>query len=150
MATFPRIEVERAFHEFIAMGDRCVETGDWNPWADIHSEDGVWIEHHFGTFRGREAIRAKICEVMTPVPMMFFPVAWFMIDGNRVASYIWQQMPDPTGGDEIYRFGNITVLEYAGDGLWSFQEDVYNPQEATEMVTRWMGAGGQLAGDIPT
>jgi hypothetical protein len=67
-----------------------------------------------------------------------------MIEGNRVASYIWQQMPDPTGGDEIYRFGNITVLEYAGEGLWSFQEDVYNPAEATETIKRWIAAGGKL------
>lgn len=145
MPTFERAEVEAAFHDFIAMGDRCAETGDWNPWADIHTEDGVWVEHHLGTQRGRDAIRRVILEVMKPVPMMYFPVAWHMVDGNRVASYIWQQMPDPKGGDEIYRFGCVTILEYAGNGLWSFQEDVYNPNDATEMMKRWVEAGGQLA-----
>lgn len=145
MSDFPRSEIEAAFHDFIAMGDRCAESGDWNPWADIHCEDGVWVEHHLGTQQGRDAIRKVIVEVMKPVPMMYFPVAWFMIDGNRVSSYIWQQMPDPKGGDEIYRFGCVTILEYAGDGLWSFQEDVYNPNEANEMMKRWMEAGGALA-----
>ena len=53
-------------------------------------------------------------------------------------------MPDPRGGDEIYRFGNVTILEYAGNGLWSFQEDIYNPNEATEMMKRWLAAGGKL------
>ncbi len=146
MHAFPRAEVEAAFHEFVATGDRCADTGDWSPWADIHTPDGVWVEHHLGTQRGREEIRRVICEVMKPVPMMFFPVEWFLIEGNRVASYIWQQMPDPAGGDEVYRFGNVTVLEYAGDGLWSFQEDLYNPNEAREMLERWMAAGGRLAG----
>lgn len=145
MDTFSREEVEASFRDFVEMGDRCAETGDWNPWADIHSEDGLWIEHHLGTQRGRDEIRRVICEVMKPVPMMFFPVEWFMIEGNRVVSYIWQQMPDPKGGREVYRFGNITVLEYAGGGLWSFQEDVYNPVEAQEMMKRWMAAGGVLA-----
>jgi len=144
--TFARAEVESAFHNFIAVGDRCAESRDWRPWADVHTEDGLWVEHHLGTHRGRAAIRAAIVEVMKPVPMMYFPVDWFMIEGNRVVSYIWQQMPDPRGGDEIYRFGNVTILEYAGDNLWSFQEDIYNPNEANEMITRWLAAGGQLAG----
>lgn len=146
MSDFSRNEVEAAFHDFITMGDQCAESGDWSPWADIHTEDGVWMEHHLGMQKGREAIRKVIVEVMKPVPMMYFPVDWFMVDGNRVASYIWQQMPDPKGGNEIYRFGCVTILEYAGDGLWSFQEDVYNPNEASEMMKRWMEAGGKLAG----
>lgn len=145
MSEYSKNEVEAAFRDFIAMGDGCAESGDWSPWADIHSEDGLWVEHHLGTQRGREEIRRVICEVMKPVPMMYFPVEWHMIEGSRVASYIWQQMPDPRGGEEIYRFGNITVLEYAGEGLWSFQEDLYNPNEAAEMMKRWMQAGGKLA-----
>jgi hypothetical protein len=76
---------------------------------------------------------------------MFFPVDWYMIEGNRVVAYIWQQMPDPAGGDEVYRFGNVTVLEYAGQGEWSFQEDIYNPREAGEVIGRWLKAGGELA-----
>jgi hypothetical protein len=73
---------------------------------------------------------------MEPVPMMYFPVEWYMIDGNRVVTYIWQQMSDPKGGDAVYRFGNVTILEYAGDGLWSFQEDIYNPREAQAVIGR--------------
>ncbi len=146
MSTFSRAEVETAFHQFIALGDQCAESRDWAPWADVHTEDGLWVEHHLGTHRGREAIRETIIEVMKPVPMMYFPVEWFIIDGNRVASYIWQQMPDPKGGDDTYRFGCITVLDYAGNGLWSLQEDVYNPNEANEMMKAWMAAGGKLVG----
>ena len=105
----------------------------------------MWVEHHLGTHRGREEIRKGILEVMKPVPMMVFPVEWSMIEGNRVVAYIWQQFPDPKGGDAVYRFGNITVLEYAGDGQWSFQEDLYNPREAEQLMKRWIADGGQLA-----
>jgi len=66
------------------------------------------------------------------------------IDGNRVVFYPWQVFPDPTGGDAVYRFGCITILEYAGEGLWSYQEDVYNPREGEDVVKRWLEAGGQL------
>lgn len=141
MTTFSRSEVEQAYQQFVAVGD----SGDWNAWADLHSEDGLWVEHHLGTFTGREAIRKGISDVMKPVPMMVFPVEWHMIEGNRVVYYPWQVMPDPKGGDAVYRFGCITILEYAGNGLWSYQEDLYNPKEAGKVMKAWMAAGGKLA-----
>ena len=144
MPEFERAEVESAFQPFVAVGD----SGDWDVWTDLHTEDGLWVEHHLGTQRGRDEIRRTIEAVMKPVPMMEFPVAWHMIDGNRVVAYIWQVFPDPQGGSDEYRFGNITVLEYAGDGLWSYQEDLYNPREAEEVVTAWVAAGGKLAAPL--
>ena len=54
--------------------------------------------------------------------------------------------PTLRGGAEIYRFGCVTILEYAGEGLWSFQEDIYNPNDATQMMERWVAAGGELVG----
>ena len=141
--TYPRHEVEAAFHAFIAAGD----SGDWSHWADLHSKDCVWVEHHFGTIVGRDPIRVKITELMAPVPMMQFPVEWHMIDGNRVVFLPWQVFPDPKGGGADYRFACITILEYAGNGEWSRQEDIYNPAEGEAVVMRWIGDGGQLAGD---
>ena len=141
LTAFARSEVEAAYDRFVAAGD----SGDWNAWADLHSEDGVWVEHHLGTFRGREAIRAAILKVMKPVPMMTFPVAWHVIEGNRVVYYPWQVLPDPKGGGEVYRFGCVTILEYAGGGLFSRQEDLYNPKEGEAVVRRWLAAGGKLA-----
>jgi hypothetical protein len=141
MPHFERSEIEKAWNDFIAAG----EADDWNAWADLHTEDGLWVEHHLGTFTGREAIRQAIVEVMKPVPMMTFPVAWHVIEGNRVVFYPWQVFPDPNGGSEVYRFGCVTILDYAGDGLWSYQEDLYNPREAEEVLKRWVAAGGKLA-----
>jgi hypothetical protein len=142
MSTFDRNEVEEAYQHFVEVGD----SGDWSAWADLHSEDGLWVERHLGTFVGREAIREAILKVMVPVPMMVFPVGWHVIEGNRVVYYPWQVMPDPAGGDADYRFGCVTILEYAGEGLFSYQEDLYNPREAEAMMKRWIEAGGRLAG----
>ena len=40
MADWKRSEVESAWRHFVAVGD----SGDWSAWADLHSEDGVWID----------------------------------------------------------------------------------------------------------
>ncbi len=142
MSRFAAGEVEAAYKHFIEVGD----SGDWNAWADLHAEDGIWIEHHLGVFEGREAIRKAIVDVMKPVPMMEFPVAWHVIQEQRVVLYPWQVFPDPRGGDDVYRFGCVTILEYGGDGVWALQEDLYNPSEAQEVIKRWIAAGGKLAG----
>lgn len=140
MGSYTRDEVEKAWRHFVTVGD----SADWNAWADLHSEDGVWVEHHLGTFRGREEIRKGIVEVMSKAPAMEFPVAWHVIEGNRVVFYPWQVLPDPKRQGRDYRFGCVTILEYAGNGLWSFQEDLYNPREAEGVMKRWVADGGQL------
>ena len=141
MSTHARTEVEEAWRHFVAVGD----SGDWSAWADLHSEDGLWVEHHLGTFEGREAIRTAILDVMKPVPMMEFPVAWHVVEGDRVVYYPWQVLPDPKGRGDAYRFGCVTILQYAGNGLWSYQEALYNPREAEAVMKRWLAAGGKLA-----
>ena len=138
---FPRDEVEAAYRAFVDAGD----AGDWDHWADLHTEDGEWHECNYGVIVGREAIRAKIKEVMAPVTMMQFPVEWVVIDGNRVVYYPWQVMPDPAGGDAVYRFGCVTVLVYAGDGQFSRQDDLYNPAEGQRVIKEWLRAGGTFS-----
>lgn len=137
---FPEDEVRSAYDNFVRVGD----SGDWNAWADLHTVDGVWFEHHLGVFRGREAIRTAIVDVMKQAPSsMCFPVEWVLIDGNRVVYYPWQVLPHPSGGEDI-RFGCVTILEYAGDGQFSYQEDVYNPADGVKAFGEWIAAGGVM------
>jgi len=74
-----------------------------------------------------------------------FPVTWCSIDGNRVSARIPNILPDPTGGSgSEYSFEVNTILHYAGDGKWSYEEDVYNPREAEKVVAAWVAAGGTV------
>ena len=141
---FPREEVQAAYCAFVAAGD----AGDWEHWADLHTVDCEWHECNYGVIRGREAIKAKITELMAPMSMMQFPVEWVAIDGNRVVYYPWQVMPDPTGGDVVHRFGCVTILEYAGNGEFSRQDDMYNPAEGERVIGEWMRAGGTFTSPI--
>jgi hypothetical protein len=122
MATPSRAEVERAFEHYLQVGayDR-----NWNAWADLFTEDALYIEPQYGTFHGREAIRKWILETMAKVPDMYFPpMKWRMIDGDMVAFCIDNVLPNPAGG-EAFAFPTVTILRYR-DGLWSYEEDVYD------------------------
>ena len=121
---------QAAFAEFRKRG-----TGehDWAGWADLFTDDATYVEHNLGTMRGRQQIKDFIVGCMGEYGAMSFDIEWSMIDGDRVVFYIWNLLPDPTGGGTEYKFPNTTVLQYGGGGKWKFEEDFYNPASATEV-----------------
>ena len=139
-----REEVEEEFHKYVRRGEIAVQTGNWDQWADQFTEDARYYEHHFGRFTGRTEIKDWITSTMGPFPEMTFPVDHYIIDGNRVIALIPNHLPDPNGEGRDYSFNVHVILHYAGNGLWSYEEDVYNPKEAESVVARWVEAGGSI------
>ena len=139
--SFSREEIEEAFERYKAKVVDITADRDWSPFADLFTEDARYVEHLFGEFEGREAIRAWITNTMSRFPgnvMTGFPVEWQVIDAERgwVICKIWNDMPDP-GDGKRYSAYNLTVLHYAGDGLWSYEEDAYNPATFEKMIRAW-------------
>ena len=141
MGRFTRQELEDAFAAYQRTGLTAGTTGDWSAWADQFTEDATYFEHHYGTIGGREAIRRWITTAMASFPgnrMPHFPIGWYVIDEDRgwVVCQVWNRMDDP-GDGSVHQAANLTVLHYAGDGLWSYEEDVYNPAHFASMLAGW-------------
>ena len=120
MTTFTRAELEREFEAYQERGRRAGQTGDWSPWADQFTEDAVYVEHLYGRFEGREAIRGWITVDDDPVPerpVHVVPVEWAMFDEARgwIVCEIQNRLND-LGDGEVYQAANLTKLHYAGDG----------------------------------
>jgi ketosteroid isomerase-like protein len=144
---FPRDEVESEWQKFVARG----EANDWDAWADQFTEDAEYVEHAMGNFHGREAIRAWITETMASVSGMTFPMEWHVIDGNRVIMYCWNVFEPLPGMRGEYKFAVVTILHYAGNGQWSYEEDVYNEKEAEAVLARFLeDAAAAGATGVPT
>lgn len=141
---YPREEVEREFWAYRERGNIAVATGDWDQWADQFTDDAHYREHHFGYYRSQAEIRAWIKSVMQPFPTMEFPPTFALIDGNRVSALIPNILPPPAGSDGYFGFDVNTILHYAGNGKWSYEEDLYNPREAEAMIRRYLKAGGSV------
>ena len=141
---FPRAEILAEFEHYKDRARTAVATGDWDPWADQFTPDARYFEHHYGKFNGREEIRAWIKGVMQPFPAMEFPYEWWMVDGNRLVFWCQNRLPDPSGGDAHFDVPTLCILHYAGNGQWSYEEDVYNPREFPDVILAWVEAGGEL------
>ena len=144
-APFARDEIEREFQQYRGRGALAVATGDWDQWADQFTTDARYYEHHYGRFNGQAEIREWITGVMKPFPTMDFPLKAHLIQGNRVSAVIPNVLPDPAGGHAYFGFDVHVILHYGGDGQWSYEEDVYNPDEAGRVVKAWLAAGGVIA-----
>jgi ketosteroid isomerase-like protein len=131
---FPREEVEAEFARYVERG----KANDWSAWADQFTPDARYVEHEYGVFEGREAIREWIVATMASVSGMSFPHDWYVIDGNRVIMYCWNIFVPLEGMTGEYKFPVVTILEYAGNGQWSYEEDVYNAKEAEAALTRFL------------
>jgi CheY-like chemotaxis protein len=124
--------------ELVLAVRRGIETHDWSGWAELFTEDALYEEHNLGVFNGRAAIQKWIVECMADYPTMTLWIEWYMIEGNRISFYIWNNLPDPTGTGKRFGFPNTTILEYAGDGKFSFEGDYYNPEDAGRVFVDWI------------
>jgi len=136
-----RAELEQAFATYQATVEDIRRSGDWGRFADMFTEDADYVEHSYGTFKGRDQIRSWIVKTMTSFPateMLGFPATWAVFDPEtgRVVCEVDNPMRDPGDGSH-HTAANITILDYAGNGLWSRQEDVYNPQKFADMTREW-------------
>lgn len=142
-------ELKEAFEAYDKVRIRCSETGDWSQFADLFVEDAHYIEHVYGELWGREAIRDWITKVMAPFPQMQFPQNWLVFDeeNGAVLFEVNNLLPHPSDPDHPgFGFPTWTRLVYSGDGLWSSEEDVYNPaRDAGRVIKEWRAAGGKFA-----
>jgi len=151
MPRYERKELETALRAYNAARDAASETGDWTIWSEMFTDDADYIEHAYGTFKGKDRIREWIVKVMAPFPNMTFPQDWVVFD-EETGTVVFQcqnrleHPTDPNG--EPFQFPSWTRLTYAGDGKWCCEEDVYNPaRDANRVIGAWLKAGGKFACD---
>lgn len=133
MPRFARDEIEAAFVAYWRAG---AVGEDWDAWVDRFTDDVRYVEHVLGNLRGREAVRAWIKPIMARFGELYTAYEWHMVDPEtgRVCVYMQNRRDHPSGEGTI-DFPGITILQYAGGGRFSSEEDFWavpQAQRATE------------------
>ncbi len=144
MGQWTRAELQEAHDHYVATAAHAARTGEWQEWAKLFTDDAEYVEHHYGTMRGRDAIATWISTTMAEWPnseMRQFPHDWCVCDEERGwwICQIENRFDDPGDGN-TYEAANVTILHYAGDHQWSYEEDVYNPMKFAPVVKAWVEA----------
>jgi hypothetical protein len=149
MPKFPMDGVREAYENFKAVSDRCAATADYNDFADLFTEDCTYIEHHFGEMHGRAEVRRWIVPLMKTYPnpfMVRYTHNWVLFDeeNGRIVFAARSLMADP-GDGKSYSETNWTRIDYAGNGLFSREEDIYNIANFVKLFEKWEAAKDKSA-----
>jgi hypothetical protein len=143
MTTFAREEVEAAFQRFWFAGN---VDEDWQRWPSFFTDDVHYVEHVYGEMRGRDVVFRWITELMAQHRDVHAVIDWYMIRGNRVVVNMQNRYynPDPDGAP--LDFPGITILEYAGDGRFGYEEDYWCVRTAKQCHARFTEAVARCGG----
>ena len=131
-----RAEVERALEHTLALQAQ----GNWKEWLLTLTEDAVYAECEVGIMRGRETIGAWLIPDMERARSWTFPERYRLIEGNRVSYGWWNRLSGARPDGSHYEFMGTSYKVYAGDGLFSYHEDVYNLKHGIEVIKEWTAA----------
>jgi ketosteroid isomerase-like protein len=133
----PPVEVEHAFRTYWQTG---AVGEDWDAWANLFTEDATYVEHVLGSMHGRDAIKAWIIPIMDKFSELYTAYEWHMVQGDRVVVYMQNRRDHPDGESPPIDFPGITILGYAGDGKWSYEEDYWAGPQAGEALRTYREA----------
>jgi hypothetical protein len=121
-----------------------IEDGDatWIDLAAFFTADAVYIDPAWGRIQGIEEIRTFLVDSMRGLEDWCFPMRFAAIEGDDVVTVWTQVLPGPRGGGEPYRQTGVSLLRYAGDGKFSYEEDLLNMVHVLEDL----GASGWRPG----
>lgn len=133
---YSREEVERAFEATL----RLQANEDWESFAQTFTPDAVYEECEFGRMVGREAIVEWLLPAMEPCKGWVYPERWRVVEGNRVSYGWYNRLPGRRPDGTYYEFLGTSCKVYAGNGQFSYHEDVYNMKACITVIKEWSAA----------
>ena len=135
MTDFPREEVQQALDKYLKVRER-IESGElgWEALADVFTEDATYIDPAWGRFVGREAIIQFQRDSMQGLGDWTFPIKWITIDGNRIIIKFLNRLPGQRPDGTFYEAPGFQEIIYAGNGRFSYDEDLLNMVHVMELI----------------
>lgn len=129
-------QARQTYARFVALRDR-IDMGEamWSSLADFFTPDAAYIDPAWGRVEGREAIRAFFEESMVGLTGHGWstPQNWTMADGPRLVSQ-WDQVLGTKDDGTQWRVPGLSILYYAGDGLFCYSHDMLNMTHVGETL----------------
>ena len=130
----PRAEVEAAFRHYYTTGQL---TEDWGGWSQLFTDEAVYYDHFYGKFRGPSEIEQFLERTMGFASHVYNPLLWYNIDGDQIVYKVLNRADNPQQGAPPIEFPSLQIIQYAGDGKWSSEEDWWIMAEMKAFVRQY-------------
>ncbi len=134
---YSRDEMEQQFRHYYMVGP-VME--DWVGWANLFTEEAKYFDHFYGTFTGPGEIAPYLEGTMGGSPAVYTVLKWYAIDGDRVVYEALNRADNPEPGGSPIDFPSFQVINYAGNGKWSYEEDIWLMGEMKTFAKRYARA----------
>ena len=152
MPPYSRAEIEDAYTRYVAMRRR-IEGGDasWDALAAFFTDDATFIDPAWGRIEGIQAIRRFLVDSMAGLEDWEFPHEWAMVDGDRLIARWQNRLPGRRADGTPYQAPGYSFLRYAGNGRFSYEEDLLNMVHVFELMKEsgWRPTGAVNAPPSP-
>jgi limonene-1,2-epoxide hydrolase len=129
----PEAEIRATVDAYVGLRAR-IEAGaaTWLDLADFFTDDAVYIDPAWGRIQGIDEIRTFLVESMRGLEDWRFPISFTAIDGDDVVT-VWSQiLPGQRADGRPYAQTGVSLLRYAGEGRFCFEEDLLNMAHVLE------------------
>jgi ketosteroid isomerase-like protein len=135
MASHSRAEIELAHDRYLDCRHR-IEAGEagWEALADFFTDGATFIDPAWGRIEGKDAIREFLITSMKGLDDWSFPHQWRMIEGDRLVAEWRNRLPGKRADGTYYEAPGLTVMMYAGDGKFSYEEDLLNMVHVLQLI----------------
>jgi ketosteroid isomerase-like protein len=132
---YPREEILETYEHYVSTRNR-VEAGElgWQALADFFTEDATFVDPAWGRIHGRDAIRQFLEESMAGLEGWTFPRQWTAVEGNLLVSSWQNRLPGQRSDGTPYEATGFSILAYAGDAHFSYEEDILNMVHVGELI----------------
>jgi hypothetical protein len=87
---------------------------------------------------------------MKGVPEVYTVLDWYTIDGDTVVFHCQNRRDNPDAeGPDFWDFAGLSVIRYAGDGLWASEEDFWDLPGARRTSAAYAEACRRAGADDP-
>jgi hypothetical protein len=126
-------EIRVTVDAYVALRAR-IEEGEatWLDLAEFFTDDAVYIDPAWGRIQGLEEIRAFLVDSMRGLEDWHFPLRLSAIEGDDVVTVWTQILPGTSDEGRPYEQTGVSILRYAGDGKFSYEEDLLNMAHVLE------------------
>ena len=136
MANTIEQEALQTYQRFVAVRTE-IDAGrkSWSALADFFTDDAAYIDPAWGRIEGRENIRAFFVRSMTGLTGNGWstPENWTMCEGHRLVSQ-WDQIMGYKADGTPWLVAGLSILYYAGDGLFCYSHDMLNMMHVLETL----------------
>ena len=124
------------YARLVAVRDRIdAQELPWSELAQFFTEDAVFIDPGWGRIEGRENIAEFFVKSMVGLTENGWvtPERFVVAEGHRLVAH-WDQVLGLKDDGSAWSVPGISILYYAGDGLFCYEQDLINMKHLGEVL----------------